>query len=109
MFVKLHPALCDNMNVFVGCQDMCQIQETISCQNNGRCKNNYIDTGCDCRGSGFTRRHAQNVFMLFFNFIFSSFILLNFTPRKTGKRNVGIASIRKITEIVSTVRQAIPF
>lgn len=57
----------------------------------------------------FTRRHAQNVFMLFFNFIFSSFILLNFTRRKTGKRNVGITSIRKITEIVSTVRQAFPF
>ena len=85
MFVKLHPALCDNMNVFVGCQDMCQIQETISCQNNGRCKNNYIDTGCDCRGSGFYEETCTKRIYVVFQFYFLQFYPFEFHTKKDRK------------------------
>lgn len=49
------------------------------------------------------RRHAQNVLILFFNLIYSSFILLNSSTKKTRKRNAEIASICIITKIVLTV------
>ncbi|XP_057291854.1 contactin-associated protein-like 5 [Hydractinia symbiolongicarpus] len=37
-----------------GCRDACAIQETQTCHHGGRCLNKYVETGCDCVGTGYT-------------------------------------------------------
>lgn len=38
----------------LGCRDACAIQETQTCHHGGRCLNKYVETGCDCVGTGYT-------------------------------------------------------
>ena len=42
-----------------GCFDKCRTEQSHQCQNNGRCKNMYTRTECDCRGTGYTGKTCQ--------------------------------------------------
>ncbi|XP_066928516.1 neurexin-3b-like [Clytia hemisphaerica] len=53
----VHPIESDN--VAKGCTNRCLTDPSFSCSNRGRCLNQYIKTGCDCRGTGFTGTTCQ--------------------------------------------------
>ena len=48
-----------NHSPFLGCTNRCLTDPSFSCSNRGRCLNQYIKTGCDCRGTGFTGTTCQ--------------------------------------------------
>ncbi|XP_066928506.1 contactin-associated protein-like 5 [Clytia hemisphaerica] len=49
----------ETYNVTKGCTNRCLTDPSFSCSNRGRCLNQYIKTGCDCRGTGFTGTTCQ--------------------------------------------------